>query len=267
MSGITWQDVGTGPAVVLLHAFPCDHRMWSEQVGAIENAGWRALVPDLPGFGTSSLVTEQPALGAVVESLQADLLERGVDRFVLVGLSVGGYLAMEWLRRSPEMIAALVLCDTKATIDSEQARAGRLAMASAVLEEPDRAAQILEERMLAGLLGPTTRGLRPAVVARVRQWLDAAPVDTIAWFQQAMANRVDSVKTLEAAEIPVTVIWGVEDGMSPREEQEILLAALRDGALVEIPEAGHLSAIENPSAVTEALLRFLADVRGATLQG
>lgn len=267
MSTTYGNDVGTGPVVVLLHAFPCDHRMWVHQVGPITAAGWRVVVPDLPGFGESSLPVDDPALGAVVHELRADLVGRGIDRFVLAGLSVGGYLAMEWLRRFPEDIAGLCLCDTKATTDPPAVLEGRLAMAEQVLANPAQSAQIVGERMMGPIVGPTTHARRPEVVAQVQEWITAAPAASIAWYQRAMATRPSSQDTLRALEAPALVVWGEEDAMSPREEQMVMLECLADAELVTIPQAGHLSALENPEPVTGALVDFLAAVRGSTLQG
>ena len=96
-------DEGSGPVVMLLHAFPCDHHMWDEQIPAIVEIGWRVLVPDLPGFGASPLPAEgEPNLARVVATLISATLDRGVDRLEVAGLSVGGYLTMEWWRQRPE---------------------------------------------------------------------------------------------------------------------------------------------------------------------
>lgn len=267
MSDVHWHQTGTGPVAVLLHAFPCDHRMWAAQVEPIAASGWRVLVPDLPGFAGSALPQDDPDLGVIVEQLNADLAERGVDRFVLGGLSVGGYLAMEWLRRYPQSIAALILCDTKATADSPAAYEGRLAMATEVSGEPQRTSQILSEKMFGPILGKTSHAQRPDVVARVAEWIDSAPAATIAWYQRAMAARPDSLDVLRSLAAPALVVWGEEDEMSPRAEQDLMVECLSDVAFESIPQAGHLAALENPVPVTHVLVEFLAAVRRSSLQG
>ena len=267
MTAIVWRDEGAGPAVVLLHAFPLDHRMWDVQFPGLVDAGWRVLAPDLPGFGASELPDAEPSLTVVVDTLIASLLDRGVDRCVVVGLSVGGYLAMEWLRRRPEMLAGVVLCDTKATADSQTARAARLAMADEIDREPSRTSQLLRERVLPVLVGETTQRQRPGATSVLGQWIDEAPATTVAWIQRAMAHRPDSVSTLREARLPILIVWGDEDNLSPAFEQSAMLEALTDGRLVVIPSAGHLSALEDPEPVTRAIVEFLASVRGANLDG
>ena len=261
MTSIAWHDHGSGPVTVLLHAFPCDHTMWNAQIPALVDAGWRVLVPDLPGFGESARLDQAPFLAAVVDALADSLLERSVDRCVLVGLSVGGYLIMEWLRRHPEMVAAVALCDTKASADGDQARAARLDMAAAIERDPSTCATILHERLLPVIVGGTTTDRRPEVVATVRNWMDSVDPATVAWYQRAMAARPDSLDTLRESEIPVLVVWGEEDAMAPEAEQLSMVKALREGRLVVIPDAGHLSAIEEPPPVSAALADFLLSVQ------
>ena len=109
----------TAMSLVLLHAFPCDGRMWEPQAHAAVSLGWRVLVPDLPGFGASTLIDSEPDLAVVAAALITELEERGVDRCILGGVSLGGYVAMAVLRSRPDLVAAVLLCDTKATADSD----------------------------------------------------------------------------------------------------------------------------------------------------
>lgn len=267
MTDIAWTDEGTGPVVVLLHAFPCNRSMWDGQIAGLVDAGWRVMAPDLPGFGDSPLLAEPASLTAVVEVLAAFLLELSVDRCVLIGLSVGGYLIMEWLRRHPDMVAGVVLCDTKASADTHEAAAGRLEMAAAVELDPTSCSSTLRERLLPVIVGETTRSSRPEVVDVVATWMDAAEAASVAWYQRAMAVRPDSIATLSEAEVPALVLWGEEDAMAPEGEQNAMVAALRDARLAVIPKSGHLSAVEAPSMVTREVVDFVSMVRRVNIEG
>lgn len=258
---IAWRDEGSGPAVVLLHGFPFDGSMWNAQVPDLLEAGWRVLVPDLPGFGRSAPVTTEPSLTSVVGALVQGLLRTSVDRCVLVGLSLGGYLIMEWLRQHPEMVAAIALCDTKASADSEEARAARLAMAAAVDQDPSSCAAILRERLAPIVVGHTTIQDRPAVVDAVRTWLDSADPRSVSWYQRAMAARPDSRSVLADCDLPALVVWGSEDVMAPQDEQDVLIDVLHRGRFAVIPGAGHMSAVERPDQVNAELVEFLTTVR------
>lgn len=256
------RDVGDGPVVVLLHAFPCDGRMWEPQVEAATAAGWRVLVPDLPGFGASPMPEAAPSLTVAADAVIGMLEERGVDRCVLGGVSLGGYVAMEMLRARPAMLAGLVLCDTKASADGGEARANRERLAALALEAGDGVGRLLEQAVLPGLLGATTRARRPDVVERVRGWLHEADPAAVAWYQRAMADRPDSVADLTSADLPTLVVWGEEDALSDRAEQDRMVDAVADARLVVVPGTGHLANVEDPEAVSSAIVQFLGVVRG-----
>lgn len=256
------RDEGDGPVLVLLHAFPCDGRMWAAQAEAAVADGWRVLVPDLPGFGRSPLPDAAPSLAVVATALAGELEHRGIERCVLGGISLGGYLAMELLRQRPDLVAGALLCDTKATADSAAARESRERLALMCLATPAETARILEQAVLPGLLGDTTRRERADVVARVSGWLGAATAESVAWYQRAMAARPDSQAVLETLDVPVLVVCGEEDALSPRAEQDLMTSAAVDAELVVVRRAGHLANVEDPAAVTAAVRRLLEVVRG-----
>lgn len=251
------------PTVVLLHAFPFDKRLWDAVSGDVAEAGWDVVVPDLRGFGDSAFdedgPDDEPSLTLMARDVLAILDRIGVYRAVVAGISLGGYVAMELVRQDPGRIAGLALIDTKASADSDEARANRLLVAEQVLGAGSTDA--LARAMLPSLLGPTTRAERPGVVAEVRAWIEEADPAGVAWAQRAMAVRPDSHEDLAALAAPSLVLWGAEDAMSPREEQASMLASLRDVRFVEVPGAGHLSVVEDPAATTAALVAFLEEVR------
>jgi pimeloyl-ACP methyl ester carboxylesterase len=256
------RDEGDGPAVLLLHAFPCTGDMWDRQAADLVAAGWRVLVPDLPGFGRSPLPAEEPSIALVAEQVAAVLEERGIDRCVVGGVSLGGYVTMALLRRRLDLVAGVMLCDTKATADAPAARENRERIASLSLAAPADCGRLLEQAMLPSLLGDSTRQGRPEVVARVVGWLHAADPAAVAWYQRAMALRPDSLSVLGSAHVPALVVWGEEDTLSPREEQDLMVEAVEDADLVVIAGAGHLANVEAPEPVNVAMRRFLEVVRG-----
>ena len=252
----------SGPTVVLLHAFPFDARLWAPQAEILAAAGWRVHVPNLPGFGGTELLLGAPSIDAVADAVLADLDNRGIDRAVLGGISLGGYVAMAMLRKRPEMFAAAICCDTKAGADTELARENRFRMAKAVTDNPQECGRILQQSMLAGLLGQVTRDTRPEVVAQVSAWLDDAGPKAVAWYQQAMADRAESFTTLGALDIPVLILWGTGDTLSPEADQIAMLQVLRRGQEVKIAGAGHLSILEQPAGTARAIMDFIAAVGG-----
>lgn len=246
--------------ILFLHAFPLNAEMWEPQLPALPTS-WQALAPDFRGFGQSE--PDSPALppssGADMDDYAADLLalmdHERVTQAVVCGCSMGGYAAFALLRRAPDRVAGLVLADTKAGPDGDQARANRLAMLDLVEREgPDAIAT----QMLPKLLGRTTRTRRPDVAAAVSEFMRTASAGGIAHAVARMMHRPDSLPLLGATDIPILVVVGNEDELTPVAESEVMGAAARRASLAVIPGAGHLSNLEAPDAFNRALAAFLA---------
>lgn len=237
--------------VLLLHAFPLDSSMWAPQREAL--AGRTILAPDFPGFG------RQPADGAAdlddfARSALSHLDDAGLARAVVVGLSMGGYVAFRLYDLAPERIAALVLADTKASRDDEAARMKRTDQATRIRRE---GVGWLADALLPALLGETTRRTRPQIVSAVRKLIAAARPEGVARALEAMRERPDSTPLLAGITVPVLVLVGEEDTLTPPAEAQKIAGAAADGRLVVIPGAGHLSNLESPQAFNEALGDFL----------
>lgn len=245
-------DQGSGRPLVLLHAFPLSAAMWSGI-----SLPCRVIAPDQRGFGRSPLGDDAPSLGACADDVIALLDRLGLDRVVLGGLSMGGYVAMELLRRAPERVAGLLLADTKAQADDAEQREGRLRLAETV--ERDGTGQ-LAEQVLPALLGRTSLEGRPEVVERVRAMVGAASPATVAWASRAMAARPDSFDVLRASDVPALVVVGEQDVLSPVGQAREMADALPQGRLLVVPEAGHLSAVEDPGAFSAGVTGFLEEL-------
>ena len=253
-------ESGSGHPVVLLHAFPMDSALWAAQRQALGQAGHRVITPDLPGFGGSAPAQDAPSVDVMADAVVELLDHLGIEQAVVGGLSMGGYVTMALLRRHPDRLSAIVLADTKAGADTPEAAANRETVAAAV--EAAGTAAGIADGMLPNLLGATTRDSRPDVVATVRRWIGAQPAAGVAWAQRAMAARPDSLADIAAFGRPVLVLYGAQDTISPAADAVAMAEAARSGGsattVVEIPAAGHLTAVEDPDAVTHALLGWLA---------
>lgn len=250
-------EAGRGPAVVLLHGFPLNATTWSAQREAL-SPGYRVLCPDQRGFGGTQLGHDEPSLDEVADDVAAMLDARKLDTVVLGGLSMGGYVAMAFVRRHPERVRALVLADTRATADTEEARANRLRIAEEVVER-GTSAQLVDE-FLPKLTGPTTKATKPLVLGKLKAIVENAPPPAVAWAQRAMAARPDSYDTLRQVTVPALVIVGDEDEISPPAEARAIADALPHGRLVTIPQTGHMTSMEAPEAFNETLREFLASL-------
>jgi pimeloyl-ACP methyl ester carboxylesterase len=252
-AAIEYEVRGEGPAVLLLHAFPLGLSMWDAQAEALA-AAHRVVRFDARGFGGSA-----PGDGALTMDRIADdaasLLDRlGIDKAVVAGCSMGGYAAFAFVRRHPQRLAGLVLQDTRAGADTEEAKANRAALAARVLAEGASAAA---DAFLPKLLGETTRRERPELVSRLRERILGTSAQGIANALHGLASRPDSRETLARIRVPTLVVVGGEDVLTPPAESEAMAAAIPDSRLEVIVAAGHLANLERPDAFNETLLAFL----------
>lgn len=254
------RDTGSGPPLVLLHAFPLSSVMFDEirhRFAGGDGYAARVITPDARGFGGSRLgdTAGRPTLDEYAADIAALLDRLELDRVTLGGVSMGGYVAMAFARRHPDRIAGLALLDTKASEDTEEAKANRHTLADTV--ERTGSVEPLLTAVLPKLLGTTTAQSRPELAGRVRTWVEAASPPAVARASRAMAARPDSFGTLRAFDGPALVLVGEEDELSPVKDAEAMAAALPDAELVVVPATGHLAAVEDSHPVIPALARLL----------
>lgn len=234
----------TAPAprtVLLLHAYPLSAAMWDDQRAALEVGGFTVLAPNLPGFGggEGAITTLEDAARDLLGTLPEG------EPLAVVGLSMGGYLAMELLRQAPERFARVVLADTSLRADTPEKTEDRRAQADRV-----------EEEGAGFIVHAAEQEHSPATFRRVRPMIEAASREGIAGALRAMAVRGDHRDTLRGLEVPLLVLVGEADEITPAEfAQEIADAG--GGELRVIPGAAHLSNLDNPEAFNAALLTFL----------
>ena len=248
---------GEGLPLVLLHAFPLSSAMWEAQAAGLAGVA-RVVTPDLRGFGASPLGADEPSLDHAADDVAALLDRLGLGTVVLGGLSMGGYVAMAFLRRHPGRVAGLLLADTKAGADPAAARENRLRIAGRL--DADGTADVLVEDVLPALTGPTTAAERPEVVARVRAMVESVPPAAAAWAQRAMAARPDSLDVLRGVDVPALVLRGDEDALAGQADVAAMVDALPQGRLETLPRAGHLTALEVPDEVVRSVRGLLARV-------
>ena len=253
---MAYEDAGRGePFVLLLHGFPFDRSMWREQARALAET-WRVVVPDLRGLGETSLGEAGGA--ATMEEMAADVAalldELNVGRAVVCGLSMGGYVALAFCRAFPERVRALVLADTRALPDTDDARRAREENARRALSE---GVAPIADAMMPKLLSEGTIANRPETVARVREMILNAKPEGVAAALRGMARRRDQTDLLEEIEAPTLIVVGREDTFSTPSEAGEMRGKIRGARLRIIEGAGHLSNVERPEEFSRALVDFL----------
>ncbi|MGH7520138.1 MAG: alpha/beta fold hydrolase [Gemmatimonadales bacterium] len=240
--------------VLFVHGFPFDHQMWRHQVAALSR--WRCIAPDLIGAGRHPppVSSENYSMAAFANDLIRLLDELKIEQVAACGLSMGGYVLFELLRRARERVCAAILCSTKALADTPEGKRGRDAMMR--LTEDEGAPAIAEE-LIPKVLARATHLRRPDVVREVTEMILRQNVAGIRGALSAMRDRPDSTPLLERIDVPVLVVAGDDDQITPAAGMRSMAAAIPGAKFVLIPEAGHLTPLEQPEAVTEAIRDFL----------
>lgn len=231
--------------------------MWAAEAAALGGA-CRLITPDLPGFGRARRQKEPSIPGMAREA--ARLLDGlGVRESAAVGgLSMGGYVAFEFLRQYPEQVRALALLSTRAAADTPEGRAKRL---KTVEEIRAKGLEPFSRAVLPNLVGKTTLASRPEVCRRVTEMILANTPEGVADALLAMAARRDSTDLLGAIRVPTLVVAGDEDTFIRADETGAMASKIPGSRLEVIPQAGHLVNLEQPARFRETLARFLEEIR------
>lgn len=253
---LAWEEAGQGPPLVLLHAFPLHRGMWAAQQKDFSKRH-RVITPDFRGFGESQGAEEDSTMDLMADDLRGLLDALKLERIVLGGLSMGGYVSFAFYRRYPERVAALILADTRATPDTPDGRKQRHDLAAAAERQGSEA---VAERMVTRLLAPSTPDRRPDIVAQVREMILSNSPAALARALRGMAARADSTPTLKTIKCPTLVLVGEEDILTPPADSEALAKGIQYAKLERIRGAGHLANLEQPGPFNRAVSEFLGSL-------
>ncbi|MEU0538098.1 alpha/beta fold hydrolase [Amycolatopsis tolypomycina] len=257
---LAYDDLGpeAGRPVLLVHGHPFDRSMWRPQAEHLSENGYRVVTPDLRGYGQSTTRDTKTGLDVFANDL-IDLADHlRLESFVLGGLSMGGQIVMQLVRDHPGRVAALLLADTFAGLDTPQAKQARYDTADRITEE---GMERYAEELLPKMISRQTRATRPDVEAHVRKMMRNAPKEGAAAALRGRAERPDYTPTLNRIDVPTLVVVGTEDEFTPVGDAELIHREIEDSALVVIEGAGHLPNLERETEFDEALSAFLTGKR------
>jgi len=254
MMQLAYDDRGTGLPVVLIHGFPLSRQMWQPQAEALAKAGCRVICPDLPGFGESRSLSGPVSMDAFADAVIALLDRLGIDRAVVGGMSMGGYVLLSLVERYPQRLLAALYLVTRATADDAAGKVRRQELAEQV-----RAGNltVVPELFESLLFAPQTPRRHPELVVQVRGWMNASSPEGVAAGLLAMRSRRDYLDLLPTLQVPALVVGAALDAAIPPAHAEALAAGLPDADLQIIAEAGHLANLEQPAAFNRVLVDFL----------
>jgi pimeloyl-ACP methyl ester carboxylesterase len=248
---------GAGMPIVLVHGFPLDHSMWEAQIEALSRH-WRVIAVDLRGFGGSQVTPGTVTMERMADDLSELLGALQIDEpVVMVGLSMGGYVAFQFRRRHGDRLRAMVLCDTRAIADTPEGAQGRHKLAEQTLTEGTAP---VADAMLPKLFGPHVLESDREPVEATRRVMLANSPEGVAAALRGMAARPDVTDDLPQIALPVLVIVGQDDVISTVDEMRGIAQRIPACEFVVIPRSGHMTPLENPAAFNEAIEQFLSRV-------
>lgn len=253
---LAYDDVGNGPAVLLLHGFPLNRQMWRPQLAILVAAGYRVIAPDLRGFGDSDAMDGPCTMDLLTDDVVELLDHLAVEQAVVVGMSMGGYLLFNLLERYPQRVSVAVFAVTRCVADDEAGRARRRQLAADVVKfGPQVVADLFQELLFA----PDTAAERPRLPEEVYSWMVNTASSGLAGGLLAMGQRRDATALLSAISVPSLAIAADQDRACPLEHPRMIAAGISGCRLCVIPDAGHLVNLEQPGDFNRALLAFLRE--------
>lgn len=264
ISGSEWRvwTKGEGKPILFVHGFPFDHSMFIPSCFPLLDR-FQVILPDLPGFGESRFLEgigpDKIGMADYADGLAAILDRLKIEKTILCGLSMGGYIAMQFFRRHSERLAGLVFCDTRPTPDSPEAAAGRLRLAESVFQT---GVEPLPARMIPNLLSERTRRESPGVVRFVTEMILRQTPSGVAAAARGMAERDDSTEFLKEITVPTLALCGKEDNLSPPNIIRSMAEAVPGAEFLEIDGAAHLPPLESPLLFSGGIRRFAEKVYG-----
>lgn len=252
---MAYTDTGVGRPIVLIHGYPFNRTLWNEQVAALSTS-YRVVVPDLRGFGESESSPGPATMNRLARDVAQLMDHLEISRAVIGGLSMGGYVALAFYKQFPSRVRALVLADTRAQADTEEAKQTRAQQAEKALSEGMAG---IADAMLPKLLTPETVSKRPEIVKRVRDMMLKTKPDGAAGALLGMAERDDQTEMLSRITTKTLILVGAEDAITPPADSEKMHDAIAGSRLVVLENAGHVSNLERTGEFNEALMDFLRD--------
>lgn len=249
-----YDDVGEGGTpVIFLHGFPFDRTMWKQQVDFLKSAH-RVIAIDLRGFGKSTDEQSPLSIDLFTDDLIMFLHRMHIDKAIICGLSMGGYIALNAVKRFPDRFEALILCDTQCIADTPEAKDKRYA---SIDEINSKGVDAFNEKFIQGVFYEKSLETKKEVVQTLRDVVFSNSTHIMTAGLKALAERSETCSALHKITIPTLIICGKEDALAPLAQSEAMHVSIDGSVLRVIEEAGHVSNLEQPEAFNQHLAYFM----------
>lgn len=249
----------TAPSIIFLHGFPFSHEMWTNQINLLKK-DFRAVAYDIRGHGKSYVGEGQFTIEHHVDDLIALLDYLKIEKTIIVGLSMGGYITLRALERNPQRFIAAVLCDTKSEADTNE---GKLKRFESIKGVRDHGSEVFAEAFVKNVFAAETFRTNPDAISLIKKIISATPPLSIVGTLLALAARTDTTPSLSNITIPTLILVGEHDVTTPPAQSYMMHEKIAGSEMHIIPKAAHMSNLENPEVFNRHLLAFLERVRKA----
>lgn len=258
---IHYIDIGISNAtpVIFIHGFPFSHKMWTFPGGQVEALAstCRIIAYDVRGHGESEIGDGQYTIELFVDDLLGLLDHLNIVKAVVVGLSMGGYIALRAIERNPDRFRALVLCDTKSDEDSNEAKIKRAASIKAVkLNGP----KVFAENFVANVFTPESFNTKPDAIKMIQSIIERTAPISLCGALLALASRTNTTPALSSIAVPTLIMVGEHDALTPPAASQAMNEKIPNSELHIIPNSAHMSNIENPEEFNKHLVAFVQKV-------
>lgn len=254
IAGHQVHDAGEGrQTIIFIHGFPFNYTCWQPQVDHFKS-NYRVIAYDIRGFGSSSIPTDQQSIQLMADDLIAIMDALEIKKAVICGLSMGGYIALNAISRYARRFSGIVLCDTQCGDDSSEARDKRFKTIEHISKHGLEGFAV---PFIDALFGPETYSRNPKLVQNTKEMVLSANVETVKATLKALAEREETCSILSQINVPVLLVFGMEDKITPPHNGSTMQAQIPNAIFETIEEAGHLSNLENPVEFNDILERFM----------
>jgi 3-oxoadipate enol-lactonase len=252
---LSYDDVGEGSTpIICLHGFPFDKTMWENQLDFFKTK-YRIIAFDIRGFGKSTDEESHLSIPLFSEDLIAFMDKLNIEKAIICGLSMGGFIALNAMKSFPNRFEALILCDTQCIADTPEVKEKRCEVIDDISTNGVAA---FNEGFIKSVFHKNSIHRKKSMVDKLRSVVFANSENVIKKGLVALAERSETCTSLNKINIPALIICGREVEVTPLVQSESMLSAIQDAKLHVIDDAGHVSNLEQPEEFNAQLLNFLA---------
>ncbi len=260
---LSYDDVGEGAIpIIFLHGFPFDKTMWAGQLEFLKS-GYRAIACDIRGFGASHDEASYLTINLFADDLIVFMSKLNIDKAIICGLSMGGFIALNAQKRFPDRFEALILCDTQCIADTPEVKAKRY---KTIDDIKANGVTEFNEGFIKSVFHKDSLTDKKEIVEKVRGVVFSNSQHIITMGLTALAERSETCSTLDEIDIPTLIICGKEDVVTPLAQSESMHKNIEGSILQIIDDAGHVSNLEQPFEFNKHLYDFLATLKGNEVQ-